>query len=303
MGSACFRLPEPTADAVVKAFARNDALLKHLAVVSASDGEDAEQVEALAPGDDYHLAPYALLPVRGRRSKYCQDPPTKWWLVFTGYEVHDAHDRALQAMGARERGCKLTSLGDVEEGALGQKVPRSKWAVFRGEAWAGGDDVCLQLEEHAVSTACAALGVDAPADWRALRAAHVELLTEGSPAHGVQLPTLPEWGRISFKSLTPAEQHAFDKAERAREAEEAETRKRERDEAQADADEQRMKRYRHTLDECKDAAVPASAACQFVFSTNAEGEEARTPCPYDRKEDSPFCSMCRIMVAKATAGA
>ena len=75
-------------------------------------------------------------------------------------------------------------------------------------ASAGGDDVCLQLEEHAMSTACAALGVAVPHGWRAARAAHVEDITKDTPAHSVQLPTLLEWEKPSFKPLTPAEKRS-----------------------------------------------------------------------------------------------
>lgn len=70
---------------------------------------------------------------------------------------------------------------------------------------------------------------------------------------------------------------AFKEAARVREAEEAVTRKREREEARADADEARMKRYRPTLDECKDKAVPESDACHFVFETDVDGTEVRAP--------------------------
>ena len=47
----------------------------------------------------------------------------------------------------------------VEQGLLGAKVKSDKWITVRSHGWAGGDDVCLKLEEKLAKAACAALGV------------------------------------------------------------------------------------------------------------------------------------------------
>ena len=67
--------------------------------------------------------------------------------------------------------------------------------------------------------------------------------------------------------------------------------------AREDADEERAKRYRHTLDQCKDAVVDdATSLCAYVFEKDPEGRPGPFKCPYDRKEGLPFCSQCTKMV-------
>ena len=67
--------------------------------------------------------------------------------------------------------------------------------------------------------------------------------------------------------------------------------------AREDADEERKKRYRPTLDQCKDAVVDeANPLCAYVFEKDPEGRPGPVKCPYDRKEGLPFCSQCTKMV-------
>ena len=51
--------------------------------------------------------------------------------------------------------------------------------------------------------------------------------------------------------------------------------------------------------QCEMSAGPERLSiCVFVFDTAPDGAPGPFPCPYDHKEGSPFCSMCKIMVEK-----
>ncbi len=59
------------------------------------------------------------------------------------------------------------------------------------------------------------------------------------------------------------------------------------------ADEDRMRKYRPTMEEFKDVTTPSEdGICVYTFSER----DGRRRCPYDVTEGSPFCSMCKSMV-------
>ena len=296
------RIAGPASTATVaKAMARVDVLHKQMAVAMAAEAD--EDVEAMDPGDDYYMAPFAVVPVLTRRSKKVPNPePVVFWLLYAGYKCREAHERALRAMG--EAAWSLVLSGSVDDAI---KVKPSKWTRVRHHAYAGGDDVCLKLEEKIAEAACAALGVELDADWRAQRAAAVESLcdemggADGEAARKAPLAALPEWGSVPFGPLSASEERAQEAARREHARLEEETRKRNREEAQREADEERKAKYAPTLARFQgDVALPDDDLCAYVF--DAPGFHPRYPekgewrCPYDRKPDSPFCAQCRAMV-------
>ena len=279
------RLSYKDADDVIRAFALHDLLMSKM--------EDAP----MHPGDDYYLAPYGMVTVPARKRKG-EDRIEHTYLLFTGYKVREAHDTAWMACGSHRGEMRLLgSLGDIVDGALGLKVPESKIQAFRRSAWAGGDDVSLAMEEHVFTSACQALGVETPTDWQVQRRAVFANLG-GDPD---KLSTVPAEGTWPFLP----EDHAGAVAEEARctaarlkaDPDFAPTPEALAQKTQT-ADEARMKRYLPTIDKFKDAAVPAEDAelCVFVFETTPDGADGPFHCPYDRKEGSPFCSMCMKMV-------
>jgi len=307
----CVRISGPkTTASVVEAMARVDVLHKQMAVAMAAEEAD-EEVEAMGPGDDYFMAPYAVVPVMPRKTKYRPNPEPMHWLLYAGYKCREAHDLAARAMGAAAWSVTLGgSIRDVEEGMLGAKVKESKWTRVRRHAWAGGDDVCLKLEEKLAEAACAALGVALDADWRAQRAAAVDTLCDamgaaGTAAKAAPLAALPEWGSVPFGPLSAAEERAQEAARREHARLEEETRKRNREEAKREADEDRKAKYAPTLARFQgEVPHPDDDLCAYVF--DAPGFHPRYPetgewrCPYDRKPDSPFCAQCRAMVELMT---
>ena len=156
----CVRLARPASTAsVVEAMARVDVLHKQMAAAEARTDED-DEIMAMSPFDDYCMAGYAVIHVRPRKSKYRPNPEPSHWLVYTGYKCRTPHYDAIEAMGAAGRSLVATgSAVDVEQGLLGAKVKSDKWITVRSHGWAGGDDVCLKLEEKLAKAACAALGV------------------------------------------------------------------------------------------------------------------------------------------------
>ena len=214
----CVRIAGPASTAsVVEAMARVDVLHKQMAAVETQTDEDGD-VLPVSQFEDYYMAGYAVIYVRPRKTKYRPNPEASHWLVFTGYKCRRPHYDAIEAMGAAGRSLVATGSGfDVENGLLGAKVKRDKWTTVRSHGWAGGDDVCLKLEEKLAEAACAALGVPLDADWRAQRAAAVETLCDqmgagGAAARAAPLAELPEWGSIPFGPLSPDEERAQDNA-------------------------------------------------------------------------------------------
>lgn len=106
--------------------------------------------------------------------------------------------------------------------------------------------------------------------------------------------------RIAAAGAIRAEEVARLRAELAP-ALDAEKAKRQR-EVREEVDEHRKKRYRPTLAAHKDAAIDdANPLCAYVFHEGPFGEPGPFKCPYDRKEGSPFCSQCALMVAALVA--
>ena len=150
----CVRLARPASTAsVVEAMARVDVLHKQMAAAEARTDEDGE-IMPMSPFDDYYMAGYAVICVRPRKSKYRPNLEASHWLVYTGYKCRTPHYDAIEAMGAAGRSLVATGSGfDVENGLLGAKVKRDKWTTVRSHGWAGGDDVCLKLEEKLAEAA------------------------------------------------------------------------------------------------------------------------------------------------------
>jgi hypothetical protein len=291
--------------------ARVDVMHKQMAVAMAAEYE--EDVGGMGPGDDYYMAPYAVVPVLRRRSKHCPNPESALWLLYAGYKCRDSHDRAIQAMGLEGAVVRGGSVHDVEEGLLGAKVKATKWTRVRQNAWAGGDDVCLKLEEKLAEAACAALGATLDADWRAQRAAAVEALCDemggaaGAAAHAAPLASLPEWGDVPFAPLSPTEARAQEAASRERVRLEEADRQRCFEETKRAADEARKAKYEPTLARFQGGVpLPDDGLCVYVFDAPDHRPEGVAPgewrCQYDRKPDEPFCTQCRAMLDLLKAG-
>lgn len=299
----CIRLEpiyaQPTADSIAEAFAKNDLILKHMAVL-AHEPEDGETVSAIDPGDDYYTAPYGLVKMKMRKRKGEAEPPTAYWVVFTAYKCRSAHDKCIAKIRVSGVTCAAIALGsiqDIEDGGLGVRVAKKNIMSFRRYENAGGDDVCLKLEEHTFKSICEATSTAYPVSWRELRAAK---LTEmgGDTAPG-PLAVLTEWGEADFKPLTKEEEKAAAAERRERAVQEAEIARLAAIESKKAADECRMRRYASTMDEFKNVTDPASdGMCVYIFNTTPDEKEERFRCPYDRKEGSPFCSQCMIMIAR-----
>lgn len=211
----CIRV-EPTAESIATAFAKNDLVLKCMAARDWKNAGDADApVRAMGPGDDYYTAPYAVVPMKRRKSKCNPEPKPVYWLVFTSYKVRDAHDAALATMKDYGQGIVLVgSTVGIEHGELaGTKAPRTTWTRFREMVWAGGDDVCTKLEDHSFQAACATLGIapaTMPTDWRALRTTVLDVMCadlKSTDPHFVEAPLakLPEWGSVPFAAKSSAE--------------------------------------------------------------------------------------------------
>lgn len=300
--AVCFRI-EPTVDNVVGAFAMNDVMLK---AVAWREGLGDESPRAMGTGDDYYTAPFGYIPQEMRKSKDHPDGLTYHWLIFTSHKVRQAHEDAVSLLHTSRGAVRLVgSLIEIENGALGAKVGRDKWTPFRECAWAGGDDVCTKLEDHAFKTTCEALGLAADADWRARRTVKIGQLcatmSVAATAQGVAatpLAILPEWGKLPYAVKGSAERaQAEAEAAKIRAEAEANEKKRTR-EATERANDERAKRYAPAIAKYKNAEVPDTNVCVFVFDTAPDGAPGPFPCPYDHKEGSPFCSMCKIMVEK-----
>jgi hypothetical protein len=240
-----------------------------------------------------------------RKRKGESEPPVAHWVVFTAYKCRSAHEECIsriRASGVAMAAIALGSTHDIEEGGLGKRISKKDILPFRRHVNAGGDDVCLQLEEHVFKSICEATGVEFPAStWREMRAAKLAAMV-GDAQLG-PLATLREWGETDFKPMTREEAKAAEAERRARAVREAEAAKLRAIEAKEHADECRMRRYLPTMDEFKNVSEPAAdGLCVYVFSTTPDEKKERARCPYDRKEGSPFCSMCKIMVEKVLQG-
>ena len=87
---------------------------------------------------------------------------------------------------------------------------------------------------------------------------------------------------------------------RENEIREAEEMEKERKRTKRLADDDRIERYGSAVEKFKDAAVPDDALCVVVMDSGPTGEP-NFKCPYDRKDGSPFCSMCDVVMAAAAA--
>jgi len=156
-------VPVEGVDGVVAAFAKNDIAISHMA--KRLSYEEPGYAAGMHPGDDYFTSPFAI--VSGWTRKRPGQPKKKVALLcFTAFKCRGAHDEAIAAMGELGRGMvAFRSMRSVEE-SLCKPVHVAK---FRRYAWAGGDDVSLDLEDRAMKMACASLGADVPSDWRARR--------------------------------------------------------------------------------------------------------------------------------------
>ena len=279
------RLSDKHADNVLRAFAINDLLMSKM--------EDAP----MGADHDYYMAPFGMTTVPTRKRKG-EERVEHTYVLFTGYKIRGMHDRAWAACGNTRREVRLLgSLGDIVDGALGLKVPESKIRGFRRSAWAGGDDVSLALEDHVFTSVCKELGVEAPGDWRDQRhAAFVEL--GGDPTKLATLPPEGIWPFLPETHPEAADEEARCTAARMKANPDFAPTPEALAQKTQTADEERMKRYLPTIDTFKDAAVPADneKLCVFVFEAAPDDAPGPFRCPYDRKEGSPFCSMCVKMV-------
>ena len=76
--------------------------------------------------------------------------------------------------------------------------------------------------------------------------------------------------------------------------------------AREDADEERAKRYRPTLDQCKDAVVDeATSLCAYVFEKDPEGRPAPfisiRSCAFSDSEAAQRSAECRALLAAKVA--
>ena len=291
-------------DGPVTAFAINEAVMKAVAVVCRDD-DDAE-IECIGPGDEYFLAPYAIVPkVTRKRQKdgTMAVVNTVYHVVFTGYKVRRPHYEA----------CKMLKASPYLAGSLNDaqgyiRVPQQKWTFFLKYVSSGE---CEQLVDFAVKESCRIMDIDAPerATFRALVDAKVQAMVEGTRAALVSTAPMDEVSSHPFHpdgSITNEEKAAFEAALTAQNeqkrvhAEEAAEAKRQR------IDQDRLTRYLPTYDECKQIRVAEddpNTQCRYVFSTNLDLEpHPNFACPYDRK-DGPFCSMCSKMMLLAAARA
>ena len=211
MAAICVHIDIATSvvDGVVTAFAKNDLLLKAMAVFE-HEANNGEPMVPLDPCDEYFTAPYALVNTSTRRKPAQNLKKETNWLVFTCGKVRLAHDAAIASMKKYKSGVvAVGSVGGLERGELvGAKIPKSKWLPFREHAFQGGDDVCSKLEDWTFYSACRILGVasDAiPVDWRALRTAKLAAMTVDLASEALAsapLATLPTWGVVPFPRET-----------------------------------------------------------------------------------------------------
>lgn len=285
----CVKLNGATADDLVDAFAIHDIFLGHV---------------ACDVGDDDFTVPHALLrkpSTRKRKAGEDAQPPA-YWLVFTAYKIGDVHTKAgLHTSGMlRRAGVASTDIfrtfASVEE-IFGGKTAKKNFIAFSRFV---NPSISLELENYAIERACEAMCVDVPADWRALRVAKRTQL--GFDAMDKPTRTaIPERSPEPFKPLTKEEAEERFQTRLAQAIRDEETARLKAIEDKKKFDEERLKRYLPTIEEFKDAVEPDGDACVYVFSTDHEGADARTKCPYDRKYGRPFCSMCEKMVAIAVA--
>jgi hypothetical protein len=298
--AVCIKIAAPTAEGVVEAVAKNDRLLQILTY-----REPGMPLQAMNVGDDYYTAPYALVPLTRPPSRTVPRPDLEYYMVFTCYKVRDPHDQAIRAMGRGGAGIHaISSTRGIECGELLRaKVSRDQWTIFREECWANGKDVCKQLEDFAVKAACAALGVEPPADWRAIRAAKLSQMPGPRFIIDVPLPTLPEWGTVPFPPKTAPERAAAEREAQLliSEREEAEAeKKRERDDLEQFQANKRA-RYLPALAKAAELSdLPDGNGCIVVFETGPGGEPGPFQCPYDRKNDCSYCAGCQEMKEKLT---
>lgn len=305
----------PCVSSVVEAFAMVDCVMKSISL-----RDDSEDPQPMHPQDDFYMAPYALVPLKRRRSKTNPEPQQEWALVFTSYKARRPHHDAIEKLhprDARPRVDLCSSTIDIEElGIFGVKVKRTKWIFFREYVYKSGADVCTKLEDHALETTCSALGfspeqvASAMEEWRPKRAAQASRMTaeeHRSALAAVPLVELPEWSKEPFfPPDSPLRAEGERQAALALAALEEKTRKRKRDEFEEHLNEKKQ-RYTPALAAAKQkhpdpSVLGDNETCVTVFEPNAYyGNEEPIRCPYDRKDGGLFCSMCLVMAERCSA--
>lgn len=305
----------PCVHSVIEAFAMVDCVMKSISLRDDPDGPQPMQ-----PQDDFYMAPFAVVPLKRRRSKTNPEPQQELALVFTSYKARQPHRDAVEKLhprDARPRVDLCSGTKEIEElGIFGVKVKRAKWTVFREYASAGGDDVCTKLEDHAFGTTCAALGfspeqvASAMEEWRPKRAAQASRMTaeeHRSALAAAPLAELPEWSEEPFFPLdSPLRTEGERQAALVRAAREQETRKRKREELEEHLD-AKKKRYAPALAAAKakhpdPSVIDEEETCVTVFEASEDyGNEEPIRCPYDRKNGGLFCSMCLVMAERCGA--
>ena len=186
-----------SAESIAEAFAKNDMIMKALCLW------DSDNDGAIGVGDDDYLAPYGIFTRVKRKSKKTPNPEPMYQMVFTAYKVRSDHHHALKVLKKHGRGLVLM-------GSASDLAPPDKWTKFREFAWAGGDDVCTKLEDFAFQKACEHIGCihEAPLEsWRGMRSEALQMMYDDEPScrnlANKPLATLPTWGEVDFKTLTP----------------------------------------------------------------------------------------------------
>ena len=296
----CVKLLDATVDGLVDAFSTVDIVLRHLAYE-----DDDGKLAALDPEDQDYVSPYAIVRKPSTRKRKVGEDAHQpdYWLVFTCYKIDDMHAKAhhdatitmFKSVGKQTKD-RFRIFGCVQE-LFGGTVARKNIVAFSRFVTSGPS---LELEEYAFERSCETMAVEFPADWRARRLARRTQLgfdaIEKPP-----LSPIPALSDSPFKPLTEEEIEANCKAHVAKLIQEKEDARLQAIENKKESDKLRLDRYMPTVDEFKDAAEPDDELCVYVFSTDFEGAKGRTKCPYDRKDGSPFCSMCSSMIAIAAA--
>lgn len=153
----------PTIESVISAFAINDIVQKLISIFVQS-GRQMPFPEACKPlpiHDDGFTAPFALIKIKRRKSKYNPQPRIDHKMVFSCNKIRDQILSApfLLDDASRSRVAVLYTVDALEHGCFGPKVKRDEWIKFRENSFAGGDDICHQLDVFAFKTACSALNI------------------------------------------------------------------------------------------------------------------------------------------------
>ena len=113
------------------------------------------------------------------------------------------------------------------------------------------------------------------------------------------LATLPTWGEVDFKTLTP--EQVAEKEVQQRET--ALRIKKQKTEDEAEFWEAKKARYASAIAKVgNDGGSSDSTTCPCVFDTMPDAlSPGPFQCPYDRKEGSIFCAMCKVMAEAVAA--